>query len=170
VLQLPRFKQGDNINEYNYDCEEQRLLCGFLCGFGFPSPRKTATPRLRNRPNAMNYTIKKIASELYKIRHWEILHGEYDMLPNHSATWFVDPPYQFGGHVYVHSNKKIDFKQLAYFCQSRNGQVIVCEGGGADWLPFRPFINQNVLSGRTRELVWYNQPEYYANEQLTIFK
>ena len=97
VLSLPRFKKGENINEFSYDCEEQRFLVGFLVGFGFADPRKTASPRMRNRPNAMNYTIKKIASQLYKIRHWEIRLADYQEIANTRATWFIDPPYQFGG-------------------------------------------------------------------------
>src|SRR6185369_4284263 len=50
ITSLPRFKAGDNINDFTYDCDEQRYLVGFLVGFGLTDPRKTATPRLRNRP------------------------------------------------------------------------------------------------------------------------
>lgn len=112
VLGLPRFKKGDNINSVTYDCEEARLLVGYLVGFGFASPRNTATPRLRNRPNAMNYTINRIAQQLYKIKHWKVIHGSYDEIGNQPATWFIDPPYQHGGHCYVHSNKHLDFLVL----------------------------------------------------------
>ena len=63
ILGLPRFKAGDNINDYTYSCDAERYLVGFLVGFGFTDPRKTATPRLRNRPNAMNFTINRIASQ-----------------------------------------------------------------------------------------------------------
>ncbi len=69
--------------------------------------------------------LKKIAGELYKIRHWEIKLGSYDELENEACTWFIDPPYQFGGHEYKCSNKQIDFEKLAEWCKERNGQTIV---------------------------------------------
>lgn len=156
VKSLPRFKQGDNINSVTYDCEEARLLTGFLVGFGFASPRDTATPRLRNRPNAQNYTINRIAQSLYKIKHWTIIHGSYDELPNEPATWFIDPPYQFGGHAYVKSNKQLDFDHLSRWSMEREGQVMVCENQKATWMPFKPFVTQNVLTGKNQECIWTN--------------
>ncbi len=161
IISLPRFKTGDNINEFKYDCEEQRLLVGFLVGFGFPEPRKTATPRLRNRPNAMNYTINRIASQLYKIKHWEIIHCDYVEVANQKATWYIDPPYQHGGHVYKCSNKKINYSELGPWCRDREGQVIVCENTKADWMDFKPMVVQNVLSGKHHEAVWCNEPTYF---------
>lgn len=156
ILSLPRFQSGDNINSVKYDCEEARLLTGFLVGFGFTSPRDTATPRLRNRPGAQNYTIKKIASQIWKIKHWKIIHGSYEEIENDHVTWFIDPPYQFGGHCYVKNNKTIDYKHLSDWSMERQGQVIVCENQKATWLPFVPFITQNVLSGKNQECIWTN--------------
>lgn len=166
VLSLPRFEAGDNINAITYDCEAQRFLVGFLVGFGFTDPRKTATPRLRNRPNAMNYTIIRIASQLFKIRHWKIECSSYELTPNQKATHFFDPPYQFGGHAYKMSNKKIDFKHLAEYCLTREGQVIVCENSKADWLPFKTMVTQNVLTGKHHEVIYTNDHSQYDNEQL----
>ncbi len=168
ILGLPRFKSGQNINEFTYDCEEQRLLIGFLVGFGFESPRKTATPRLRNRPNAMNYTIKRIAAQLYKIKHWTIQQGSYEDIPNQIATWFIDPPYEFGGHVYPHSNKKINYSSLAEWSRDRKGQVIVCENTKATWMDFKPMIQHQVLSGKNYEAIWTNEPTIYDNEQTQL--
>jgi len=124
VLALPRFKAGDNINEHKYNCEEERLLCGFLVGFGFRGPRQTATPRLRNRPNAMNYTINSIASQLFKIRHWEIRSGSYEEIKNQEATWFIDPPYEFGGEHYIKSNKHIDYNHLGSWCREHKRLIL----------------------------------------------
>lgn len=169
ILGLPRFKAGDNINDHKYDCEEQRFLIGFLVGFGFTNPRCTATPRLRNRPNAMNYTIKQIASQLFKIRHWKVRTGTYEDIENEPATWFIDPPYQHGGHPYKCSNKHLDFEQLGNWCRNRAGQVMVCENSKADWMDFKPFIQQNVLSGKNYECIWTNYPTIFDNEQTTLF-
>jgi site-specific DNA-adenine methylase len=169
IRDLPRFKAGDNINDHHYDCEEQRFLVGFLVGFGFTGPRKTATPRLRNRPNAMNYTIESIASQLFKIRHWKIEQGSYEDIPNQEASWFIDPPYQVGGHAYAHSNKKIDYNHLKEWCVSRRGQIIVCENSKADWMDFQPAFIQNVLSGRNYEVIWTNQPiSPMAHQQILL--
>jgi hypothetical protein len=169
ILSLPRFKQGDNINSFNYDCEEQRFLVGFLVGFGFTEPRKTATPRLRNRPNAMEYTINRIAGQLYKIRHWDIRHGSYEEIENQKATWFIDPPYQHGGHAYKHSNKKIDYAHLGPWCNSREGQIIVCENTRANWLPFRPMVTQNVLTGKNHEAIYSNEKTSFDYQQTILF-
>lgn len=168
VISLPRFKAGDNINNHIYDCEEQRFLVGFLVGFGFTDPRKTATPRLRNRPNAMNYTINRIASQLYKIRHWEIRHSSYEEIENIEATWYIDPPYEIGGKHYKCSSKKIDFNALGQWCQSRNGQVMVCEDTRAKWLPFVPLIKQQCLSGEFSEAIWTND-NGMIKSQLNLF-
>ncbi len=168
VLSLPRFKAGQNINEHTYNCEEERMLVGFLVGFGFTSPRDTTTPRLRNRPNSMNFTINKIAASLWKIKHWEIRCCSYEEILNENATWFIDPPYQHGGHKYTKSNKHIDFKALALWSQERDGQVIVCESTKADWLPFVPMTNQNVLSGNYCEAIWTNEHTHYNNQQLCL--
>lgn len=157
ILSLPRFKAGDNINSYAYDCDEQRFLIGFLVGFGFTTPRDTATPRLRHRPGAMDFTIKSIASQLFKIRHWKFYHGSYEEIENEPATWFIDPPYQHGGHCYKHSNKKIDYSHLSNWSMDRIGQIIVCENTKADWMDFKLLTVQNVLSGENHEAIWTNQ-------------
>lgn len=169
ILGLPRFKEGENINNYRYDCEEQRLLIGFLVGFGFSTPRDTAIPRFRNRPNAQVYTMNKIASNLWKIKHWEFLLASYENLKNESATYFIDPPYQFGGHCYKESNKNINYGHLSKWCKSRSGQVIVCENTKANWLDFRPFVNQQCNAGQNFEAIWLNEPSQLDNKQLSIF-
>lgn len=158
ILSLPRFKVGQNINEHTYSCEEERMLVGFLIGFGFMHPRKIATPRLRDRPNTMNFKIKSIASNLFKIRHWDIKEGSYESIRNQRATWFVDPPYSDGGHVYVHSSKDIDYKHLATWCQNREGQLIVCGKSTETWLPFQPLTTQACFSGVQKEGIWTNTP------------
>lgn len=168
---LPRFKAGDNINDHKYNCEEERLLVGFLIGFGFRSPRDIATPRLRHRPNHMNVRIKFIASQLFKIKHWEIVHGDYQDIPNEPATWFIDPPYQHGGNYYIVSGRHLDYhNNLSPWTRERQGQIIVCENMKADWLPFKPMVAQDVLSGKNYEAIWCNFPTAFDNEQLNLFE
>lgn len=165
ILSLPRFKKGDNINDHTYDCEEARFLVGFTIGFGFTTPRTSATPRLRIRPNAQNYTLKRIAEQLWKIRHWEIQQGSYEEIPNQKATWFIDPPYQHGGWNYRHSGKKINYAHLAEWCRERQGQTIVCENTQADWMDFKPFTTQHVLTGKHHEAIWLNNRSHYVQQQ-----
>lgn len=155
---LPRFKKGQNINSITYDCEEQRFLVGFLIGFGFPHPRQSAKLRLRDRPEVYDKSVKFIADNLWKIKHWEIKHGDYTDAPDIEATYFIDAPYQHGGHKYKVSNKKLDFKALSAWCQSRKGQTIVCENNKADWLPFRKFATHEGMSGTQHEMIWTNTP------------
>jgi len=169
ILSLPRFKKGDNINTAKYECEEARMLTGFLVGFGFTSPRDTAIPRLRNRPNAMNYTINRIAQQLWKIKHWKFINASYEEIPNEPATWFIDPPYQYGGHAYVKSNKYIDYDHLRQWSMEREGQVIVCENDKATWMDFKPMVVQNVLTGRNNECIWSNLPTAYDVPVLKLF-
>jgi hypothetical protein len=105
-------------------------------------------------------TRQRIAEQVDKIRHWCVIEGSYDIVPNfdHPVTWFVDPPYDndAGAH-YVHAS--VDYLHLGAWCSSRHGQVIVCENEGATWLPFQPFrtlkAGVNNTSGGSREVVWY---------------
>jgi 16S rRNA G966 N2-methylase RsmD len=112
--------------------------------------------------------LKKIAKQLYKIRHWEIKLGSYDELENVEATWFIDPPYEFGGHEYKCSNKNIDFDKLAEWCKERNGQAIVCENTKATWLPFKPMKEMQGTMFKTTEAIWSNLKTNYDNEQILL--
>ena len=86
--------------------------------------------------------------------------GDYRDLPNLEATWFIDPPYQFANRRgYRHGASGIDFDALAEWCQSRRGQVIVCEQEGADWLPFKPLYSLSSHRGsKSTEVIWTNTP------------
>ena len=168
VLSLPRFKIGDNINEHQYDCEEQRFLMGYLCGFSFRRPTDIAVVRDRDRPMQLNHRINNIASQLFKIRHWEIIQADYTDVDNKQATWFIDPPYQFGGEWYARSNKHINYEELKTWCEARTGQIIVCENSKANWMSFKPMVTQNVLSGKNQEAIWSNLPTAFDNVQLEL--
>ncbi len=170
LLSLPRFfKKGDTLDNFNFDCNEAKYFVGFLLGFSTTSPRNMATIKFQQRPNFANFLIKKAASELYKIRHWKIELGSYTDIENKKATWFIDPPYEFGGHSYVESNKNIDFKALSQWCKNRDGQVIVCENNKATWLPFIPLKTQKTRLGIQSEFVWMNEKTIYNNKQQSLF-
>ena len=103
------------------------------------------------------------------IRHWEIRHGNYTDITNEQATWFIDPPYQFGGEYYRYGNSGINFHYLAQWCKSRAGQVIVCENTKADWLPFWPMRELNGSKHKTTEAIWSNYPTGFEATQLNFF-
>jgi hypothetical protein len=85
-----------------------------------------------------------------RIRHWKIIEGDYTAAPDVRATWFIDPPYQVAGSHYIHKMRPDEYAGLASWCRLREGQVIVCENAGADWLPFRTF--GAVKSGPARRV------------------
>ena len=70
-------------------------------------------------------------------------------LENEEATWFIDPPYKYGGEHYVMNG--INYDELAEWCKSRKGQVIVCENTSADWLDFEPLIEITGQRKKTTE-------------------
>jgi 16S rRNA G966 N2-methylase RsmD len=83
--------------------------------------------------------------------------GDYaDCNISGSGTWFIDPPYQRAGRHYRFGPDQIDYKELAAWCLSRPGQVIVCENHGADWLPFQSLseVKTTRAGRRSREVVW----------------
>jgi hypothetical protein len=98
-------------------------------------------------------TRDAVASNVVKIRHWHVICGDFTEAPDVRATWFIDPPYR---GLPLFGSKDIDYAALAAWVGSRCGQVIACEQGGADWLPFEPF--REVTTGRHRkaeEAIYY---------------
>lgn len=125
-------------------CEEARWLVGFWCNKGSAAPprnRPAAWMRSGVRPKSYwGVEVRQlIASQVEKIRHWNVLEGSYERAPVVEGTWFVDPPYQLAGSHYRYGSEQIEYEGLAAWCHSRDGQVIVCENVGATWLPFEPF-------------------------------
>jgi hypothetical protein len=170
ILSLPRrLPKGTHLDSIEFDCIEAKWLMGFLCNKGLEAPRKTVTGLVSiDRPNFANFQLKNIASNLFKIKHWEIRQGCYSEIENTEATHFIDPPYKKGGHSYIHSNKKIDFTHLAEYCRTREGQVIVCEHSTADWLPFKQFAVHKGKSGMQSEGIWTNEKTYFDNIQTKL--
>lgn len=177
LLRLPRsVAPGQRLDDFKFETPEARLLFGFLMSKGNSEPRKTASSWVSQmRPNFINFSLERMAADLHKIRHWDIIHGDYREYSIHgAATWFVDPPYQKLGTSYVYNNKMIDYQELATYVRSLAGQVIVCEGTGANWLPFQPF--KEIKSTRSRkvfmELIYYQKdqvPVPFIPKQLTLF-
>ncbi len=171
ILSLPRrLTHGDSLHDITFDCQAQKDFYGFIVGAGAERPRRTVGyRRTTHRPNAINHCLKETAAQLYKIKHWNFVCGDYLDMVNEEATWFIDPPYQHGGHKYTMSNAKIDFTQLAQWCNTRQGDVIVCENTKADWLPFIPLIKQRGSNATTTEAIFTNFPTHFHNIQHKLF-
>ena len=167
ILSMPRLKKGDDIRNLNIS-ENEKTLLGFFAQAAQGKPVNMVSSMGEQN---MKTAYKNIASQLHKIRHWEIKLGSYDELENEEATWFIDPPYQFGGqHQYKFGNKQIDFSKLANWCMNRNGQVIVCENTKADWLPFLPVVKIDGANHTgTTEAIWSNQRTNYDAVQKSLF-
>lgn len=166
ILGLPKLTKGLKIDSLNIS-EDERLFLGMLAGISSISPRNSVSS-FSAEQNGRKNQYKRIADQLYKIRHWKIECIDYKEITNIEASWFIDPPYQIGGHAYVESD--IDFNYLANWCKDRNGQSIVCENMQADWLPFLP-MKQSIGSNGTyqTEAIWTNLPTYYSHRQLNFF-
>lgn len=166
ILKLPNLDRTQKLTDFNFDCDEARLFMGFLIGAGGQTPRNTPSPNCTTlRPDRIKTRLKRHAAELHKIKHWKFEHGDFKDIPNQNATWFIDPPYQFGGEVYVESNKNINFLELAEWCKNRDGQTIVCENTKATWMEFKPMKTFKGSVRKTTEAVWSNEPTNFDNEQ-----
>ncbi len=167
ILKMPTPKLKETIKREDYDCDEQFWLMGFIIQQGVSRPGLTVSPYAYNKIKQQKEWISK---HLYKIKHWEIIHGDYVDIKNEECTWYIDPPYQYGGEYYKISNKHLDYSELAEWCKTRNGQVIVCENSKADWLPFRKLSKLAGSIYITAECIWSNLPTKYDNEQLNLYE
>jgi site-specific DNA-adenine methylase len=132
-------------------CEEAKWLIGFWFDNGLTTPKEIRSNWARVPRLAANFwseSIKRrIASQVDRIRHWEIIEGSYEDAPDVKAHWHIDPPYDNqAGQSYV--CKDIDHGALARWCLNRLGWRQVCENDGATWLPFEPLSLLNTFRGR----------------------
>ena len=159
IIHNADFYKGQKIESIQLPKPHKDLI-GFCINRGSTVPKNVVqkwscqSPSNPNWASTTNYQLKRIANLLPKIKHWKTQFGDYENLANVEATWFIDPPYQFGGqHYSIHD---IDYTNLANWCKSRKGQVIVCENTKANWLPFKPLIQIQGQRIKTVESVWTN--------------
>jgi len=158
-------------------CDEAKWLVGLWLNRATARPRKSPSKWMRSeiRPGCFwgERVRNTIASQLDSIRHWRLIEGDYSACDVAGpATWFIDPPYQLAGKHYRHGSKGIDYAMLASWCRGREGQIIVCENEGADWLPFRPLnaVKTTRAGRRSREVVWLSMSMLVARDEETIVK
>ena len=156
IMALPEMPEvGDSVDNYPIP-QEAKWLIGFWLNRGSAQPKKSRTAYSARTDKAqLNWGPRaktRIAEQLSGIRGWTALCGTYSDAPSVHATWFVDPPYGDKGKFY---RVPFDaFEALAPWCMQRTGQVIVCEGPGANWLPFQPLSSFKSSKGRAEEMVF----------------
>ena len=161
ILSLPSLNGGDNLDDIKSLSLNEKRLLGFLINQGSSTPKKTVSKIFGNGKmgELIERDKKRIASNLHKIRHWTIIHGDYLCLSDIKATWFIDPPYQHGGQWYKSSvnNQHIDFQSLSEWSRNRQGQVVVCENSKADWMNFKFLSDMSGAKYKTKEVIWYKE-------------
>jgi hypothetical protein len=163
IRRIPEVEHVDDLPRWVP--QPARWLVGFAMNAAVTHPCKSLSAG-RKKLRSMGRVFEgwsvlmreRVAEQVKHIRHWQIIEGDYNLSPNREATWFVDPPYNNRvGSLYVHSD--IDYTKLADWCVSRQGQLIVCENDGADWLPFDGFRTLkpglNNKTGGSKEVMFY---------------
>jgi hypothetical protein len=148
VQRLPDIQPGESVHQYGSLTDAERWLIGFCINPASTMPKITASQR-----SAWASYKRRITDMVPKVKHWTAACQSFDAIPNQTATWYVDPPYQKAGKYYF-GFAGIRFDQLGQWCRGRQGQVIVCENRGADWLPFVPFLQQKGMSKTQTEAIW----------------
>jgi site-specific DNA-adenine methylase len=154
IMSLPLLDKGQSLNneEFSYLTDVQKYLIGFYLNPGSSQPKKSPG-------KFCAWTEKnkiKLSKEVNKVKHWQLIHGDYTMAPNENATWYIDPPYQGnGGQYYRYGNKNFDYESLKNWIMDRSGQIIVCENTEADWMDFKPLVEIQGQKKKTTEVIFY---------------
>lgn len=167
ILALPMVDVGQALDTLDV-LEGARNLIGFSLNPGSAHPRKTRTEGWRgaditgqHKMNSWTPAFRaRVAEQVSALSGWFCEQGHYRDLPDIEATWFIDAPYQ-GCAGTNYPCPQIDYGDLAEWCMSRRGQVIVCESQTAVWLPFTPLGTFKANGspgrcGRSPEAVWVN--------------
>jgi hypothetical protein len=152
IENLPHLQRGQDVRQLKGLPDEARDLIGFACGRGQTIPANVLSGWAADTMDVRRMKCR-LLDRLEDIRDWRVSSLDYLELPDIEATWFVDAPYQHAKHQYPEND--IDYDELAVWCQSRSGQVIVCEAQGATWLPFEPLVEVwTAARRRMTECIW----------------
>lgn len=156
IMALPELPEvGDCVDNYDIP-QEARWLIGFWLNRGSAQPKKSRTAYSARTDKAqLNWGLRakeRIASQLHLLAGWSITEGDYAEGPTSDCTWLIDPPYVDKGKFY--RQKFTDHAGLGRWCKTLQGQTIVLEGAGADWLPFQSLGDFKTSLGKSEEKVW----------------
>lgn len=165
ILALPTYDgTWETVDDLTYLPQEARWLIGWWLNKGTAAPAKRPSSWMRKNADNLGENHwgpgarARVARQQQYVRHWTMTHGDYKEIDNIKATWFIDPPYQVAGK---YPTRDVDFSHLGEWSRSRQGQVLVCENVGADWLPFEEFVmakgtHARYRSGKSAEALWTN--------------
>lgn len=147
-------------------CQEAKWLIGFWLNKASTGPRLSQSRWMREKSRPHSFwgeTIRqRIATQVPHIKHWSATLSEYqNVWTPGNATWFIDPPYDHASGT-LYPKKVRSFSDLAEWVLALNGQVIVCEREGADWLPFETVdwkthsVRGSRGKGLSPEVIWTN--------------
>ena len=180
ILALPDILPGQTVADLGV-CQEAGWLIGWWINKGSAAPHLSPSSNMRKSlsgeqpkdpPSGWwgSAIRQRLADQVQHIKHWKLLEGTcLDVAPDIEATWFIDPPYERAGKRYTYGAKTISYSDLSDWCRTRTGQVMVCENRGAEWMPFKPFLDikayegshggadKGVHGGRvSKEVLWTN--------------
>lgn len=153
IENLPELKYQDYIKDVEGLSQVERDLMGYFACRGVASPAKRVSSWAADG-NEIRKGKDRILKYKPKIQHWVLTSVDYKELPDVEATWFIDPPYQHNIGKYVYND--MNYEELADWCKSRKGQVIVCENSKADWLDFRYLAEYRGSKKQSVEVIWTN--------------
>lgn len=157
VLDIPDIAPGEDVGAMGLD-RGPELLVSWWLNKGNSRPCNVMSAWAREGRYSRQFwgevVRNRIASQVHRIDHWQVIHGDYRDAPDIEATWFVDPPYvSAAGRHYIHND--IDYHALREWCSSRRGQAMVCEQYGAEWCPFLPMAPAKGRRRMSREVLWH---------------
>lgn len=159
ILEMPDLEIGEKSSEFLHIIHAATKMA-------FHYRTIKVTPVL-----ARNWGISKrhMANNLHKVKHWQIICGDYTEAPDVEATWFIDPPYKKeSGRGYKYGSDLIDYESLAEWALNRRGEIVFCEGEHGDYLPFRPLMDSKGVAGKTnKEVIFHKSP--IKEKQLLLF-
>lgn len=133
ILSLPDLSIGDDIRNFKLLSDVERWLIGYQLQRGNARPGNIVNKRCR-----WNTDKKRIASNIYKVKHWKVFRKNGIDVSWNNASVFVDPPYQNQTHKYTHH--KVDYNKIANKIKNDNGQMIVCGNSNDSWIKFEPLV------------------------------
>jgi len=114
ILNLPT--EFDSVSELDI-CDGAKNFIGFWVGKGKATPGKTRSSWGRKYKDSKDCKVwgegvkNRVSKQVSKIKDWEIYQDDYMNIPNETAHWFIDPPYQVAGKAYPFHD--IDYEKLA---------------------------------------------------------
>ena len=178
VRALPDIPEGGTVNDCDMP-QAARWLAGFWVSGGSATPKRSPSKwadrgaDVHNWSGWNNKSRERVASQVDRIRHWQIIEGDYRDAPDIEATWHVDPPYSTKAGSYYPSQPD-GFPALGEWCRARRGLVMVCEQDGADWLDFKSLASFRSLESahrprRSAEALWLNRSPRGWGVQTSMF-